>query len=90
MNAFMLVISWAEAAPLKYYLDLREDYIGSHVVGLYGVWAAYAGDRALSARLMEDGYVRFCAGRFEQTFEYRSDVFPEQPLGLFSPTWVDF
>ena len=34
---------------------------------------------ALSAKLMEDGYGRFCVGRFEQTLEYRSDVFPEQP-----------
>jgi hypothetical protein len=28
---------------------------------------------------MEDGYGRFCVGRFEQTLEYRADVFPEQP-----------
>ena len=46
---------------------------------LYGVWAAYSGDRGLSARLMEDGYGRFCVGRFLQTLEYREDVFPEQP-----------
>jgi hypothetical protein len=46
---------------------------------LYGVWAAYTGDRSLSARVMEDGYGRFCVGRFMQTLEYREDVFPEQP-----------
>ena len=46
---------------------------------LYGVWAARTGDRALSARLLEDGYGRFCVGRFMQTLEYRHDVFPEQP-----------
>ena len=48
---------------------------------LYGVWAAYTGDRVLSARLMEDGYGRFCVDRFCQTLEYREDVFPEQPRG---------
>jgi hypothetical protein len=28
---------------------------------------------------MDDGYGRFCVGRFLQTLEYREDVFPEQP-----------
>ncbi len=69
-----------EATTLRYYLDLRQNYIGSPMLSaLYGVWAAYTGDAALSAKLMEDGYGRFCVGRFEQTLEYRSDVFPEQP-----------
>jgi hypothetical protein len=69
-----------EAATLKFYLCLREGYIGSPMLSaLYGVWAAYTGDRALSAKLMEDGYGRFCVGRFMQTLEYREDVFPEQP-----------
>ena len=69
-----------EAATLKFYLGLREGYIGSPMLSaLYGVWAAYTGDRALSAELMEDGYGRFCVGRFMQTLEYREDVFPEQP-----------
>ena len=69
-----------EAATLKFYLDLREGYIGSPMLSaLYGVWAAYSGDRALSAQLMEDGYGKFCVGRFLQTLEYRADVFPEQP-----------
>ena len=69
-----------ETDTLKCYLDLREGYIGSPMLSaLYSVWAAYAGDPALSAKLMEDGYGRFCVGRFEQTLEYRSDVFPEQP-----------
>ena len=69
-----------EAATLKFYLDLREGYIGSPMLSsLYGVWAAYTGDRSLSARVMEDGYGRFCVGRFMQTLEYREDVFPEQP-----------
>jgi trehalose/maltose hydrolase-like predicted phosphorylase len=69
-----------EAATLKYYLDLREDYLGSPMLSaLYGVWAAYAGDRALSAKLLDEGYAQFCSGRFMQTLEYRPDVFPEQP-----------
>ena len=68
-----------EAATLRFYLDLREGYIGSPMLSaLYGVWAAYSGDRRLSAQLMEDGYGRFCVGRFMQTLEYREDVFPEQ------------
>lgn len=69
-----------EAATLKFYLDLREGYIGSPMLSaLYGVWAAYSGDRNLSAQLMEDGYGKFCVERFTQTLEYREDVFPEQP-----------
>ncbi|MEA3072493.1 MAG: hypothetical protein QOD29_3939, partial [Alphaproteobacteria bacterium] len=36
-----------QAATLKFYLDLAADYIGSPMLSaLYGVWAAYAGDRA--------------------------------------------
>ena len=69
-----------EAATLKFYLRLQKDYIGSPMLSaLYGVWAAYSGDRGLSARLLEDGYGQFCVGRFLQTLEYRHDVFPEQP-----------
>jgi len=69
-----------EAATLRFYLGRRKKYLGSPMLSaLYGVWAAYAGDRALSARLMEDGYGRFCVGRFCQTLEYRADVFPQQP-----------
>ena len=67
-------------ATLKFYLRLRHDYIGSPMLSaLYGVWAAYAGDRTLSAELMEEGYGKFVVGRFLQTLEYRTDVFPEQP-----------
>ncbi|MBV8564835.1 MAG: glycoside hydrolase family 65 protein [Methylobacteriaceae bacterium] len=69
-----------QQATLKFYLDLADGYIGSPMLSaLYGVWAAYAGDRELSAKLMEDGYGKFCVGRFLQTLEYRKDVFPEQP-----------
>ena len=69
-----------EAATLRFYLDLRDGYIGSPMLSaLYGVWAAYSGDRALSAQLIDEGYGRFCTGRFAQTLEYRQDVFPDQP-----------
>ena len=69
-----------ELSTLNFYLGLREGYIGSPMLSaLYGVWAAYAGDRALSAKLMDEGYSQFCAGRFMQTLEYRTDVFPDQP-----------
>jgi hypothetical protein len=46
---------------------------------LFGVWAAWTGDRGLAAKLLGDGYGRFCTGRFMQTLEYRSDVFPDEP-----------
>ena len=70
----------SEAATLKFYLRLRKDYIGSPMLSaLYGVWAAYAGDRRLSAQLLDEGYSQFCVGRFEQTLEYHPDVFPDQP-----------
>jgi len=69
-----------EAATLEFYLDLRSGYIGSPMLSaLFGVWAAYAGDRILSAELLEEGYGQFCVGRFMQTLEYRPDVFPDQP-----------
>ena len=67
-------------ATLEFYLDLADDYIGSPMLSaLYGVWASYAGDRRRSLQLLEDGYGKFCVGRFMQTLEYRSDKFPEQP-----------
>jgi hypothetical protein len=69
-----------EAPTLRRYLDLATDYIGSPMLSaLYGVWAAWAGDRDLSAALLEDGYGRFDHGRFHQTLETRPDYQPEQP-----------
>jgi trehalose/maltose hydrolase-like predicted phosphorylase len=70
----------SEAATLKFYLGLRKSYIGSPMLSaLYGVWAAYSGDRRLSAQLLDEGYGQFNVGRFAQTLEYRPDVFPDQP-----------
>jgi trehalose/maltose hydrolase-like predicted phosphorylase len=69
-----------ETATLATGLDLADDYIGSPMLSaFYGVWAARAGDRAMSARLLDAGYARFSHGRFLQTLEYRPDRFPEQP-----------
>ncbi len=81
-----------EAATLDFYLNLRKGYMGSPMLSaLYGVWAAYTGDRVLSAELMEDGYGRFCVGRFLQTLEYREDDFPSSHAqDRFLPIWADF
>jgi hypothetical protein len=67
-------------ATLDFYLPLAKDYIGSPMLSsLYGVWAARGGDRALSLRLLDEGYGSFSTGRFGQILEYRADKFPEQP-----------
>ncbi|MBV8144029.1 MAG: glycoside hydrolase family 65 protein [Gammaproteobacteria bacterium] len=82
----------SEAETLEFYLALRKGYIGSPMLSaLYGVWAAYAGERKLAARLLDEGYAQFCVGRFLQTLEYRPDVFPEQPrAGPFSANLSGF
>lgn len=69
-----------EAATLKFWLERADDYVGAPMLSpLYGAWAARTGDRRLAARLLEEGYAKFCAGRFMQTLEYRPDKHPEQP-----------
>lgn len=69
-----------EAATLRRYLDLAPDYIGSPMLSaFYGVWAAWSGDRGLSARLFDEGYAQFDHGRFHQTLETRPDYQPDQP-----------
>jgi hypothetical protein len=70
----------AEQATLGLYLEHIQDYIGSPMLSaLCGAWAARLGDRDLALQLLDDGYGRFCTGRFLQTLEYRADRFPEQP-----------
>ena len=67
-------------ATLELYLGAAEAYVGSPMLSaLYGVWAAWLGDRDLALKLLDDGYGQFCVGRFLQTLEYRPDRFPEQP-----------
>jgi trehalose/maltose hydrolase-like predicted phosphorylase len=69
-----------QARTLAYYLGRADEYLGSPMLSaLYATWAARAGDRQLSARMMDEGYGKFLSGRFLQTLEYRPDVFPEQP-----------
>lgn len=73
-----------ERATLEYYLALAPDYVGSPMLSpLYGVWAAWAGDRRLSARLLDEGYAALIAGRFLQTLEYAPDKTPEAAAGPF-------
>lgn len=60
---------------LTFYLGLWKDYVGSPMLpALYGTWAAWAGDRDLSLKLLEEGYGLYQYGRFQQTLEYRLDL----------------
>ena len=69
-----------ERATLEYYLALAPEYIGSAMLSpLYGVWAAWAGDRRASARLLDEGYGALIGGRFLQTLEQSPSKFPETP-----------
>ena len=75
---------WAEVdaetmrRTMAFYLGLWDDYVGAPMLSaLYGVWAAWAGDRALALKLFEEGYGKFQYGRFQQTLEYRLDKAPD-------------
>lgn len=70
----------SERATLALFLPKAADYIGSPMLSaLYGVWAAWSGDRELASKMLDEGYAAFLHGRFMQTLEYRPDRFPEQP-----------
>jgi trehalose/maltose hydrolase-like predicted phosphorylase len=70
-----------ERETLDLYLGKAGDYVGSPMLSaLYGVWAAWSGDRKLALQLLDEGYAAFMADRFLQTLEYRRDRFPEQPM----------
>ncbi|HJP89948.1 MAG TPA: hypothetical protein VJ850_13005 [Candidatus Limnocylindrales bacterium] len=74
-----------EQATLRYYLDLADSYIGSPMLSpLYPVWACWAGDRSLAARLLEPGYGALIGGRFLQTLEQIPSLEPDKaPSGPF-------
>ena len=69
-----------ERATLKFYLDIADQYIGTPMFSsLYGAWAARLGDRALSARLFEEGFADFASERFMNIHELPEKKFPDQP-----------
>jgi len=69
-----------EQRTLDYYLSLADGYVGSPMLSpLYGVWASWAGDRKLAARLYEEGYAELVGGRFLQTLEQSPTRYPDKP-----------
>jgi len=83
---------WFDAEPdlvartIRYYLELAPEYIGEPMLSpLYGVWAAWLGDRAASLRLFEQGYADLVTGRFRQTMEHTVSRYPTAaPAGPFA------
>jgi hypothetical protein len=70
----------AARPTLEYYLRLAPGYIGSPMLSpFYGVWAAWAGDRTLSARLYREGYADLAGDRFLQTLEIKPGLEPDKP-----------
>nr|WP_246347448.1 glycoside hydrolase family 65 protein [Brevundimonas basaltis] len=81
---------WADIDPdtmqktLTFYLGLWKDYAGAPMLpALYGTWAAWAGHRDLSLKLLEEGYGKYQYGRFQQTLEYRLDTVDGVASGPF-------
>ncbi len=77
---------WTDVSPetakatLDRYLALAPDYIGSPMLSpLYGTWAAWAGDRALAARLLDEGYSQLIGERYLQTLELDPRKNPQKP-----------
>jgi trehalose/maltose hydrolase-like predicted phosphorylase len=77
---------WYDAPPavakatLDLYLRLAPGYIGSPMLSpLYGVWAAWAGDRRQSLRMFEEGYAELVGERYLQTLEMSPSKFPDKP-----------
>lgn len=60
-----------ERATLRYYLDRVGPYVGYPMLSApLGAWAARLGDRALSARMFEQGYADFLDEPFRVTNEF--------------------
>ncbi len=76
----------AMRATIEFYLDLAPGYIGSPMLSpLYGVWAAWLGDRRRSLRLFEQGYASLIHPRFRQTMEHTIERYPNvAPAGPFA------
>jgi protein-glucosylgalactosylhydroxylysine glucosidase len=68
-----------ERATLRFYLDRVGAYVGYPMLSApLGAWAARLGDRALSARLYEEGYAEFIEAPWRIANEF-SRRFPDQP-----------
>jgi hypothetical protein len=69
-----------ERATIDYFMELAPDYIGSPMLSpLYGVWAAWRGDRGEAAKLLDEGYAQLVTGRFLQVHEHGTAKYPEKP-----------
>ena len=69
-----------ERKTIETYLRRAEQYIGSPMLSaLYGVWAAWVGDRERSRRFLETGYAQMIWPRFLQTLEMHPERFPDSP-----------
>jgi protein-glucosylgalactosylhydroxylysine glucosidase len=65
------------ARTIRFYLDLAPGYIGEPMLSpLYGVWAAWLGDRGAALQLFEQGYADLVTGRFLQTMEHTIARYP--------------
>lgn len=68
-----------EQATLRFYLERIGPYVGYPMLSApMGVWAAWLGDRALSARLFERGYGQFIEEPWRVANEF-STRFPDRP-----------
>jgi hypothetical protein len=69
-----------ERATTRFYLARAERFVGRPMLSaLLGVHAARLGDRALSAKLFEEGYAQFINEPFRETDEFSRARFPDHP-----------
>lgn len=60
------------------------------LAALYGVWAAWTGDRAQSSKLLEEGYGLYRVGGFAEALEYRLDKIDGVASGSFFANFGGF